>query len=279
MAALEDAIEYGQRVQKEQNDPQMGLFDMGPAENQSLNVPSLPEIKEWDEKQLLACEKESLGFYISGHPLDQYAKLVKKYANTDALRVREDLDGKVVRIGGIIRATRIQRTKRGDLMAFMTLEDAHEAIEIIIFPKAYAASRDLLEEDRAVFVQGKVQQEENGVKVLADVIIPINDAEEIWTGCIRLNLDLEQVHRDLLLELKSLLGQHPGSCPVYLCLNDAGKSEVTIAASDALKVQTDDGLLRAVTAMLGPQGIETVCTVATSNNDKLNGKRRRYRSN
>jgi DNA polymerase-3 subunit alpha len=278
MAALEDAIEYGQRVQKEQNDPQMGLFDMDAVENQSLNVPSLPEIMEWDEKQLLAYEKESLGFYITGHPLDQHAPLVKKYANTDALRIREDADGKVVRIGGIIRATRIQRTKRGDLMAFMTLEDAHDAIEIIVFPKAYATSRDLLEEDRAVFVQGKVQTEENGVKVIAETIIPIAKAEEIWTGCICLNLDLAQIHRDLLLELKSLLRQHPGSCPVYLCLNDPGKSEVTVAASDALKVQTDDGLLRAVKTMLGPQGIETVCTVATITDDKANGNGRRFRS-
>ena len=92
MAGLESALEYGQRVQKERNDPQMGLFDLG--DNQpSINAPALPEIGEWDGKQFLAFEKESLGFYLSGHPLTRYEEVLDKFTNANAISVKELKDG------------------------------------------------------------------------------------------------------------------------------------------------------------------------------------------
>jgi DNA polymerase-3 subunit alpha len=110
MAALETAIDHGQRVQKEKCDAQMTLF--GGECRAPVNVPALPDVAEWDERQKLAFEKESLGFYFSGHPLTRYAELLGKFTNADALSIKEAPDGAAVRIGGLIRAVKTIKTKK-----------------------------------------------------------------------------------------------------------------------------------------------------------------------
>ena len=87
MAVLEEMLEYGQKVQKERCDPQMGLFDEGPACALSITPPELPAIAEWSDKERLAREKESLGFYISGHPLDPHKDVMAKFCNEDSFLI------------------------------------------------------------------------------------------------------------------------------------------------------------------------------------------------
>jgi len=101
MVSLENAIDYGQRVQKEKADPQMGLFDIGAAK-QNINLPQMSGIDEWDEKQLLTFEKEALGFYITGHPLTRFEDLLDKFTNANTISLKEKNDGEIVRIGGIL---------------------------------------------------------------------------------------------------------------------------------------------------------------------------------
>ena len=122
MAALEGALDYGQRVQRERNDPQMGLFDVG-VNQPIINAPVLPDIGEWDEKQFLTFEKESLGFYLTGHPLTRFEDLLDKFTNANAISIKELNDGGVVRIGGLVQSTKTIKTKKGDLMAFVTIEN------------------------------------------------------------------------------------------------------------------------------------------------------------
>jgi DNA polymerase-3 subunit alpha len=136
MASLEDALDYGNRVQKEKNDPQMGLFGGG-TEPLVINEPTYPEIPEWDEKQLLAFEKESLGFYISGHPLTRFEAVLDKFTNANAVTLKELPDGGAVRIGGIVQATKVITTRKGDLMAFVTIEDMHGSVEATVFSRLY----------------------------------------------------------------------------------------------------------------------------------------------
>jgi len=99
-AALEPALQYGQMMQKEKADPQMGLFDLGPSTPAAINLPTVPPVAEWDQRQRLANEKEALGFYISGHPLSHHEHLLKRYATADTLALQEVADAAVVRIGG-----------------------------------------------------------------------------------------------------------------------------------------------------------------------------------
>ena len=263
MAALESALEYGQRVQKERNDPQMGLFDMG--NNQpSINAPSLPEIGEWDGKQFLNFEKEALGFYLSGHPLTRYEDTLDKFTNANAVSIKELKDGGVVRIGGLVRSTKNIKTKKGDLMAFVTIEDMHGAVETIVFARVFAEVRDLLVEDRPVLVQGQIQKDEKSVKILADTVIPINKAEETWAASVHLNLEMSRTDREGLENLHAILKRHPGHCPAFLHLRSPDNTDSIIALPDALRLKAGGALTREVNSFLGYHALETHCSAVTS---------------
>ena len=278
MASLEDVIDYAQRVQKERSDPQMGLFDMG-AGKPEINFPPLPEIDEWSEKQLLSFEKESLGFYITGHPLTRYKDLLAKFTNANTLSLQEREGGNDIRIGGLVRNTKIITTKKGDPMAFVTIEDLHGSAEVIIFSSVYSSVNTLLTDDHPILVQGQVQKDENSVKILADTVIPMEKAEETWTADIHFNLDLTHTPKDLLVKLRNILGKHPGSCQAYLNLRDPGKTEIIIALPDTIRLKPGSALRQEIYGLLGYHAVETVCSPVTSSPRFNNNKRGNTKGN
>jgi DNA polymerase-3 subunit alpha len=275
-AALESALEYGQRVQKERNDPQMGLFDL--ADDQpGINAPALPEIGEWEGKQFLAFEKEALGFYLSGHPLTRYEEVLDKFTNANAISIKELKDGGVIRIGGLVRSIKNIKTKKGELMAFVTIEDMHGAVEVIVFSRVFSDVRDLLVEDRPVLVQGQVQKDEKSVKILADMVIPIDKAEETWAASVHFNLELSRTDREGLENLHAILKRHPGLCPAFLHLRSPGNTDSIIALPDGFKLKAGAVLTREVNGFLGYHAVETRCSAATSTatrNGVKNGHRK-----
>jgi DNA polymerase-3 subunit alpha len=261
MAALEDALDYGQRVQKERLDPQIGLFD-GSVNPQVINAPVLPDIEEWSERQRLAYEKESLGFYVSGHPLKRYEDLIDKFTNANAVSIKEKNDGAAVRIGGLIRSTKIIKTKRGDLMAFATIEDLHGAVEATVFSRIYVDVSDLLVEDNLVFIQGQVQKDEQSVKILAEKVVAMDKAEETWTASVHLNLEISRTDRANLQELYDIIRQHPGTSRVYLHLRSPENTDSIIELPDTLNLKAGADLTRAVNNLLGYNVVETRCSSA-----------------
>jgi DNA polymerase-3 subunit alpha len=266
-AGLEDILEYGQRVQRERSDPQMGLF--GTSEKQpAINLPSLPEIEEWDEKQLLAFEKESLGFYITGHPLNRFNDIIDKYATADAITLKELPDNSAARLAGIIRNTKVITTKRGDLMAFVTMEDMNGSFEITVFPNLYASSGHLLDADTAILVDGQVQKDENSINLLSNHIVPIQKAEETWTVSIHIKLDIASTNRKQLETLHSVLKKHPGACQAYIHIQDPEMTEAVIALPEYLHLQPRAILRKEVNACLGYQAYESVCSKAGTRNDR-----------
>jgi DNA polymerase-3 subunit alpha len=277
LAALEDCIDYGQRVQKERTDPQMGLFNLTEAQK-SVNLPSMPEMKEWEEKELLALEKESLGFYITGHPLNRYEDLLGKFTNTNSVALRERNDGETVTLGGMVRNIKTIKTKKGDLMAFVTLEDLQGAVEITIFSSLYANVYDLLTNDNTVLVRGLLQKDENSVKLLADSVIAIDKAEETWTTSIHFNLDITRTEKTLLEELNAVIKRHPGSCPAFIHLRSPEKTETIIALPNNIKVKAGASLIKEVNRLVGYPAAETVCRPIESpaNGNGYNGYHNGY---
>ncbi len=273
MAVLEEALDFGQRVQRERSDPQLGLFDMGGKEPSLINTPPFPEITEWDHQQLLANEKDSLGFYISGHPLGEYEDVLEKFTTADTLTIQEIADKTAIRIGGLVKDIKVIRTKKGDPMAFVTLEDMHGMIEITVFSSLYADSGPLLVEDSAILIEGQVQKDEKSQKILADSIVPMNQAEETWTANVHLNLDISGIEKFHLLKLQEILKKHPGSCEVYLHLRDPGKSDTVIALPETIKVKAGVNLTREIKALFGYNAIETVCSEATCSNMRSNSNK------
>ncbi|MFC1887036.1 OB-fold nucleic acid binding domain-containing protein, partial [Thermodesulfobacteriota bacterium] len=278
MGCLEDSIEYGQRVQREKADPQMRLFDLG-GSKEPTNHPPIPQINEWDKNELLTLEKEILGFYITDHPLSTYQDLLDKFTNTDTISVREHKDGSIIRIGGIVRNIKTIRTKKGDLMAFVTIEDMDGAVEVTIFSRVYAARSDVLVIDNPVLLQGQVQNDENAVKILADDIIPIEKAEETWIAEVRFKLDISRTTQETLSSLKEIFARHPGSCTGYVHLINPDKTETIIALPNTMRLKAGSELKREVAGLVGYPAMETVCSPATSSvslrkNNFKEGKKR-----
>ncbi|MBW2010217.1 MAG: DNA polymerase III subunit alpha [Deltaproteobacteria bacterium] len=278
MAVLENALDYGQRVYKERSDPQMGLFDRMDSKQKAIDIPSMPEIDEWDEKQLLTFEKEALGFYITGHPLNRYEDLLKKFTNVNAVSINEATEGSAVRIGGIVKSIKAIRTKKGDPMAFVTIEDMQGSVEVVIFSSVYKEVEDLLVDDSPILVQGELKKEEKAVKILAESVIPMEKAEETWTASIHINMDVSRTQKEVLIELKHVLKSCPGSCPAFIHLLIPEVSETIIALPDAIKLKADSTLIREVNGVLGYEAVDTVCTAA-SIAPKTNGFRKKSRKN
>ncbi len=266
MAVLEEAIDFGQRVQRERTDPQLGLFDIKGNEPSLINTPPFPNITEWNQKQLLANEKDSLGFYISGHPLGEYEDILEKFTSTDTLTIQEIADKTAIRIGGMVKEVKVIRTKKGDPMAFVTLEDMHGSLEITVFTSLYEDASSLLVENNAILVQGQVQKDEKSIKILADSIITMDKAEETWTANIHLNLDISTVEKHHLLQLQEILKKYPGSCDVYLHLRNPGKSDIILGLPKTMTIKAGVNLTREIKALLGYNAIETICSEATCSN-------------
>ncbi len=263
MAVLEQALEYGQRMRKEKDSPQFGLFGMGAAPVPAA-APSLPDLPEWDDKEKLNLEKESLGFYITGHPLGRYQKILEKFTTADSLSLKEKNNGQPVRIGGIITAVKTIKTKKGDDMAFVTTEDLAGTVETTVFSSVYETVRHLLIQDTAVIIEGAVQNDEKSVKILADRIVPVNEAENTWAASLHINLDMSRTDREILTKLMDILRNHPGNCRGYLHLRDPEKSEAVIVMSENMQIRACEELDRQVNELLGYPAVETACKLAAS---------------
>jgi DNA polymerase-3 subunit alpha len=260
LAALEEALEWGQRLQKERLSPQLALFDIGgPGEPLDAAPPPLPSVPRWDDATLLAAEKEALGFYVSGHPLRRHAALLEKFATCDTLRLRECEAGSSVRLGGLLRSVKIIQTKKGELMAFLLLEDLHGGVEITVFSSLFAQAREHLVAEQAVMVQGVVERDEQSVRVLADTIVPLEGAEETWAASVHVTLELARTDLAQLAALREVLLRHPGNLPGFLHLRDNGCTEAVIAFPDALRLHVGEPLRREVQALVGRQALETRC--------------------
>ncbi|MBC2715002.1 MAG: DNA polymerase III subunit alpha [Desulfobacteraceae bacterium] len=261
MACVEDALDYGQIIQKEAADPQMQLFGGGTGPDQ-LNPPTMPDISEWDEKQKLSLEKEAIGFYITGHPLDEYQDLLEKFASTNSLDLMDEgvKDEAVVRMGGIIRSVKTITTKRGDPMAFVELEDIGGSVEVVVFTSVYSQVGDFLHTDTPVFVQGEVQKNEKFVKILAESIVPVEKAEAFWTASVHMTIDAGRIDQQALNDLYQVLKNYPGKCKGFLHVVIPGKTETIIELPQQMNLRAGVSLTSEVNRLLGYHSVTTHCS-------------------
>jgi DNA polymerase III subunit alpha len=142
---------------------------------------------------MLALEKESIGFYITAHPLDGYFDVIGKYANANALTVKEDgiRDGQAVRIGGMVKSIKTIITKKGDPMAFLDLEDLQGTIEDRCFSEPVCDCTGPAECRRPIVCAGNGAEKRTECKILADEVVPVDKAEEIWAASLHIHMDAD----------------------------------------------------------------------------------------
>ncbi|MFQ9510708.1 MAG: DNA polymerase III subunit alpha [Lachnospiraceae bacterium] len=253
-------MEQVAREKKQSLSGQLSLFDfVEEEEKQEFDIP-YPNIGEYTKDVILAFEKEVLGIYISGHPLQSYEGLLKKNitATTAKFLVDEESgnalvkDGMYVVIGGMITAKTVKTTKNNKLMAFLTLEDLVGTVEVIVFPKDYEKFRSMLEIDYKIFIRGRVSvnEEEQG-KVICEKIIPFESIpREIWIQFNNLENYLTEEQG-----LLNMLAPWDGNDSVVIYLKDS-KQYKRLPANRNVSAQ--DGLLDALKEKYGEKNIKVV---------------------
>jgi DNA polymerase-3 subunit alpha len=260
MAVLEEALEHGNRVQKEKADSQMDLFaDSGLGTPIPASVPEMPEMEEWEDHFLLEMEKEALGFYVSGHPLDKYQDDIARYATVNTLTIQETADGRMIRIGGMIKVLKTHKTKKGDLMAFCTIEDRNAAVEVVVFPKVYALVHPILSQEQVVILEAEVQKKDTAVKLLAEKVVPIDQAAKEWTSGILIEVDADRFDTETLERLKPIIQRYPGDCPACLKICIPDTPDVLVKLADEYMTCSDPAFFEEVEALMEKGCIETRC--------------------
>ncbi|MCK5340017.1 MAG: DNA polymerase III subunit alpha [Desulfobulbaceae bacterium] len=228
-AIMDQALEEAQAAQRDKMSGQISLFSVLPEDKMAKAAAlELPDIPEWPDKKKLNFEKETVGFYITGHPLDTFRKEIRSVADTDSITIADRSDGSAVRVGGLVRNLKDHKSKKGDRMGFVTLEDTSGAIEVVVFPEVFAKSSHLLTNDDPIIIQGTAKRDERGQKIIADAIDLLADARAKYTSDTKIILLSEKVSRTKLEALKRLVHKHHGPCPVSLTLHFSDRGEVDI---------------------------------------------------
>ncbi|MGD9207453.1 MAG: DNA polymerase III subunit alpha, partial [Syntrophobacterales bacterium] len=259
MAALEEAMEMAQTIQKDRLSGQISMFGTF-AGQQRNSEPPLPNIPEWNHRQKLAMEKEALGFYFSGHPLDVYEKEMQAFTIADIASIADKSDGIQIILCGLNADLKEITTKKGDRMAFLTLEDRKGTVEVVIFSDIYQSSRHLLEVDDPLLIMGTVQQEEKGAKIIAQRILTLLEAKEHMTQAIHIKLPAQTVTKENLADLKAILGRHKGDCKAYVHLCTDEHCEAVIRLGDRIRVKPDRSLIEEVNRYFGAEVVSAVLT-------------------
>ncbi len=253
-AAIDRAMDAGQKRQRDREQGQSSLFGMlapeGEEEESSERVPDAPP---WHEAERLAFEKESLGFFITGHPLERFRDELSQWADATTGRLGEVASNGEVSVGGIVTALRLIKTKKGDRMATFVLEDLEGTVECLVFPEAYKKTAGRLADDQVVLVKGRAEAPDEGrARLLASDVLPLEQAKLAEARFVTIRVPAGGWDRSKGERLRDILGAHRGDCPVTLEIVRPGAYAVALAPSAAYRVRPGSVLRDEIEALLGP---------------------------
>jgi DNA polymerase III subunit alpha len=259
LAQTDAALEGGQRVQRDRAEGQGSFFDdlLPKAPVPTRAEPLAPVADEWPDDQRLAYEKEVLGFYVSGHPLAQYAPLVESLGVTTTADLASKGHGAKVTLMGHVAALKETATKSGNRMAFLTLEDMTGTVEVTVFPEPFKAAAPFLRGREPLIVRGRVEDGDKGRVVLAEdarlleqslgAISTRKNGGEASACRIRVRADGDPTGR--LSALRKLCEEHPGGVPVFVHVVVPGLE--VVVRSRGVSVDASAALTSKVEALLG----------------------------
>ena len=252
---IDRALEHGQRVQRERESGQASLFGdaESPARRPELEKP--PDLSEWSERERLAYEKATLGFFLSGHPLDRFREDLQAFGSCTTAQIAERVGEREIAVGGLIASVRTLRTRKGDPMAVVRLEDQEGAAEVVIFPDAYKEHYGILSQDTEVLVKGKPEAGEDLPKILASELIPLEEVSQRAASSVTVRVQLESFLEDTLPHLRELLEAHRGDCPIRFELLREHEFWLALKPHPYLRVRPSPEFVASLEAMCGPGSV------------------------
>jgi DNA polymerase-3 subunit alpha len=280
MEILDQCIDRAKAVQRDRLSGQMSLFGVGQsasAQEDATEV-ELPDIPEWPKLQRLAGEKETVGFFLTGHPLEGVQNDLRWVTDTDIAGAGQLRDGQTVRIGGLIANCKEHKSKKGDRMAFTVLEDMNASVEVIVFPSTFAGCSHLLTSEQPLVVTGTVQQSERfakggeGVeerahdeegkqqeqlrpKVIAQEVRTLDEALEQYAERAVITLAAGSTSRQHMMDLKEELYRFHGATPVLLTFHFDNRGQVDIQVMKDMGVRACPEFIRTVGRICGPRAL------------------------
>lgn len=256
LAALETMVPYGQRRQKQRQEAQNSLFGAEGMEAFREQEPPLPQVAPWSDREKLAHEKECLGFFITGHPLARYAETIRRWGSCSSAEIGHKSDRAEVQLCGMVNGIKETRTKKGDRMAFVTLEDQEGTLEVLVFPEAYKQAAELLQGDEPIWVQGTLDKgQPDQPKILASQIEPLSAIQARQTQQVKLRLEGAALAGSEQEQLQQLLKQYQGGTQVFLTLAPAPDYEVDIELPQEFWVDPGHDMVEAAQRLLGARAV------------------------
>ena len=257
MSIADNAIEHGQKFQRDRQSGQKGLFIDLPTGEAAMRDPAPPPVDEWHHDQLLAYEKETLGYYVSGHPLDRYVQELSRHTKKSLAELTGEGRSVECKLPGIVTDFRTRRTKKGELMAVFVLEDLTGAVETVVFPKDYARFESYLAADTPILVSGRFEaEEENSFKIIASDIQPLQGFAERNARVLQVRLAVGNVAPDTAVQLYRLFAKNRGETGVNVELYQPHDFRVTIQSADFVKVKSSPELIRQIETLCGTGSVQ-----------------------
>jgi DNA polymerase-3 subunit alpha len=208
---------------------------------------SLPNVDEWTIEQLLAGEKETLGFYISGHPLEKFSQALSDFCEGTITMLAETPGGSQVSVGGSITSVTHKTTKKGDRFALLQVEDLLGSVKVVVWPETFKRTSSLFQNDTAVVVRGKLEVEDEGVfSIIADDIFGLDGIYEKMARGLTICADASRLKADVADKLFELLDKHRGSAEVVLKVALEDNTVVTIEPNQHVSVKLSSELSKAI---------------------------------
>lgn len=252
LLVLDQAVQSGRKAQADRHAGQTNLFEgLADASVGGGGRGSHPPVPagEFEKKELLAGERETLGLFVSSHPLSDIADQLRRKVDVPIRELENRKEGETVTIGGLVSSVRQTMTKKGDPMAFVQLEDTTGMVEVVVFSKAFTAARPLLEQDRIVIVKGRVDQRGGGETKLVAFEVMEFDAVAV-IGIVRIAVDARNAPADAIERLRRICEEYHGDHPVVVDLQTSSGNR-RLRLGPGFRVRPDQALFAEISASVG----------------------------
>lgn len=257
---LEKAMQNGVTVQADKQNGQMNFFGQSAADDDySKDADILPDMPPWPEAQMLAYEKQVLGFYVTSNPLSHCAETINIYSTHNSSMLSEISEGKVILIGGMIAKIRYNLTKTGkragSKMAVFVLEDLQGQVDVVVFPSVLKKFENIITEDEVVFVKGKIDNRRERPNILAEEVLLLEKVDEKFDTSVRIQLNSADVTREKVVTIKSICQKHKGKSPVYVAIKTP-KGKINARVTGGLCVNPDLEFCKKMRHLVGAENFQ-----------------------
>jgi len=250
-AQIEHALACAASIIADRQSGQSSLF--GALEDRSSRMPeTVAPLPEWSEHEILAHEKELLGFYVTGHPLTPFVPILEKYCLNNTASLAQLQNRSLTRIGGLIAAVQNGISKKnGKPYSMVTLEDLEGSVQILCMNENYDKYRELLVQGNALLVIGEVNTGDDKPKIFPQEIIPLEDAPRRFTKQVHLRLNTAHLDPHKLQSIQDLISSYPGKCPLFLCFKRPTGEIIFVETHEKFFVTPSRELQEAADKLLG----------------------------